>query len=335
MSTTLSSSCFLWSRTSAGRIKAKTRSLKRRQRQRPCCSQATTQNRQLHVLSANEADVLLRAREQGAATLSISLDLGLSMSTVGLESGGVVTEVSNELLLGWDDIEDIQKDLKGCYASLKGDDFTRVQAFSEITGRAVSLMPTQRDAPPTALVAGFPMHRFGKGVDPREDTERKMAAVRPVKKAAQVLDICTGLGYTAIAAATKGAHVTTIELDDAMQEMCRLNPWSQGLFDENMEIQQVMGDAVEVVKAFPPASFDRILHDPPTFALAVAVLGLRAVRGSGYVSSGGAEYVSSCGAGLRVSCGAGAACQLRCRGCVSVAVQLRVQWRCWDYVSIG
>lgn len=28
--------------------------------------------------------------------------------------------------------------------------------------------------------------------------------------------------------------MTTIELDDAMQSMCRLNPWSQSLFTGNI-----------------------------------------------------------------------------------------------------
>eukprot|EP00238_Polyblepharides_amylifera_P001282 CAMPEP_0196572694 /NCGR_PEP_ID=MMETSP1081-20130531/2693_1 /TAXON_ID=36882 /ORGANISM="Pyramimonas amylifera, Strain CCMP720" /LENGTH=147 /DNA_ID=CAMNT_0041890089 /DNA_START=27 /DNA_END=467 /DNA_ORIENTATION=+ len=88
-----------------------------------------------------------------------------------------------------------------------------------------------------------------------------------MKEGGKLLDICTGLGYTAISAAAGGKNsVTTIELDEAMQEMCRMNPWSQGLFHSG--ITQLIGNAVDLVKDFPDNSFDRIVHDPPTFSLA-------------------------------------------------------------------
>ena len=138
--------------------------------------------------------------------------------------------------------------------------------FSSDTRRAVSLFPSQPRSPPTALIAGFPMHRFGKGVDPRDDTNRKMRALGRLRHGHKVLDICTGLGYTAICASAGGADVTTIELDAAMQRMCRLNPWSAPLFGG--DITQLIGDATELVAEFSDNSFDRIIHDPPTFALA-------------------------------------------------------------------
>jgi hypothetical protein len=33
-------------------------------------------------------------------------------------------------------------------------------------------------------------------------------------------------------------------------------------------VTQLIGSAVDLVETFPDASFDRILHDPPTFTLA-------------------------------------------------------------------
>ncbi|MDQ6660672.1 MAG: spermine synthase, partial [Chloroflexota bacterium] len=51
------------------------------------------------------------------------------------------------------------------------------------------------------------------------------------------------------------------------QEIARLNPWSQGLFN-NPKIQQIMGDTFEVVQGFEDESFSRIIHDPPVFSLA-------------------------------------------------------------------
>src|SRR6266567_6400 len=104
-----------------------------------------------------------------------------------------------------------------------------------------------------------------KPIDPHEDTLRKIAAIAPV--VGRVLDTATGLGYTAIEAAKTAQQVVTIELDLGAQEMARLNPWSQALFD-NPRIQQVMGDAFEVVQDFEDRSFARIIHDPPKLSLA-------------------------------------------------------------------
>jgi predicted methyltransferase len=59
----------------------------------------------------------------------------------------------------------------------------------------------------------------------------------------------------------------TIELDPGAQEIAHLNPWSRNLFN-NPRIQQIMGDAYEVVPTFEEASFSAILHDPPVFSLA-------------------------------------------------------------------
>jgi predicted methyltransferase len=114
------------------------------------------------------------------------------------------------------------------------------------------------------LIAGFVMHRI-KDLDPWQDTQRKIAAIAPVS--GSVLDTATGLGYTAILAARSAESVTTIELDPGAQAIARLNPWSQELF-ANPKITQVMGDAYEVVPTLASESFQRIIHDPPTFSLA-------------------------------------------------------------------
>jgi predicted methyltransferase len=107
------------------------------------------------------------------------------------------------------------------------------------------------------------MHRI-KDTNPEKDTRQKIKAARP---AGRVLDTATGLGYTAIAAAKTAAHVITVELDPAVQAICRLNPWSQGLFN-NPAIEQRIGDSFDVIESIPNASLNRIIHDPPTFSLA-------------------------------------------------------------------
>jgi predicted methyltransferase len=114
------------------------------------------------------------------------------------------------------------------------------------------------------LIAGFTMHRI-VDIDPLQDTLKKVATIAPL--VGRVLDTATGLGYTAIEAAKSAQQVITIELDPGAQEIARQNPWSRNLFN-NPRIQQMMGDAYEVVPTFADESFDRIIHDPPVFSLA-------------------------------------------------------------------
>ena len=114
------------------------------------------------------------------------------------------------------------------------------------------------------LVAGFPMHRI-KGTDPYEDTLCKLGTLKPV--VGNVLDTATGLGYTAIEASKTAQHVVTIELDPAVLEVARLNPWSEALFN-NSKISLISGDSFEVIQGLHDGSFSRVIHDPPSFSLA-------------------------------------------------------------------
>jgi hypothetical protein len=108
------------------------------------------------------------------------------------------------------------------------------------------------------------MHRI-KGTDPYHDTLAKLRALG--KARGHVLDTTTGLGYTAIEAARTAERVTTIELDPATLEVARSNPWSRALFN-TPSIEQIVGNASDVVQQFADARFSRIIHDPPIFSLA-------------------------------------------------------------------
>jgi predicted methyltransferase len=164
-------------------------------------------------------------------------------------------------VLNWTDAEKIRKSKAGCFQLLE-DGIQKIQAFSDMTQRAVSLMPTE--GAPTMLLAGFPMHRI-KEIEPMQDTRMKLRALNP--RGGQALDTTTGLGYTAIELARHVTHVTTIELDPVVVEVAKLNPWSQDLFT-NPKIERMIGDAYEMIREFDASSLDWILHDPPTFSLA-------------------------------------------------------------------
>lgn len=161
----------------------------------------------------------------------------------------------------WQNLEKIRKSEVNCFL-VEGNVVRSIQVFSEETNRVCSLMPTK--GAPSMLIAGFVMHRI-KDIDPVQDTLRKIASIKPV--VGRVLDTATGLGYTAIESARTAEQVVTVELDPGVQEIARLNPWSRALFD-NPKIEQIMGDAYQIVQTLEDEDFARIIHDPPTFSLA-------------------------------------------------------------------
>jgi predicted methyltransferase len=213
----------------------------------------------LIVLSKRQADELLNARKIGMDTISVTPDLGLTKCEIKLGEEGI--RFPDDQWLGWDEVMRIQGSDVGCFILEEGM-LRKIQTFSEHTNRPVSLMPTDRA--PTLLVAGFPMHRI-KGTDPYRDTLTKIEAISPV--IGRVLDTATGLGYPAIEAAKTAEAVITIEIDPAVLEVARLNPWSKNLFG-NPKIEQIIGDSFEIIQGFKNESFSRIIHDPPTLSLA-------------------------------------------------------------------
>lgn len=210
------------------------------------------------VLSSYEVAPLLAARRAGAARVESSPDLGRSRVEVGLEEEGA--RFPDGALVRWELLEEIAASPQQCFRIEEGE-AREIRVFSEETQWVRTLWPT--GGPPTTVVAGFPMHRI-KGIDPGEDTRRKLEPLQPL--VGEVLDTATGLGYTAIGAARAGARVVTIELDPAALEIARQNPWSRELF-EDTRITRLTGDAVELVASFASGRFSRIVHDPPTLRL--------------------------------------------------------------------
>ncbi len=211
------------------------------------------------LLSAYQTRGLLAARDAGGDEIDVSLDLGLSQMRVRVGPEGVL--LPGSVLLPWPEVEHIQANEQAVFRITREGGIEKVQAFSETFGRLYSLMPTA--GAPTMLISGIPMHRI-KGTDPMTDTRTKVKAAGPKGR---VLDTCMGLGYTAILAARRAAEVVTIELDPAVIELCRVNPWSRALF-ESPNITQLIGDSFDRIAEFENASFDRIIHDPPMFNLA-------------------------------------------------------------------
>lgn len=211
------------------------------------------------TLAYHAARALLAARAQGTSKARVSLDLNRSITDVVLDDAGVQTPEGWSI--PWASIVMIADDEAGCYACTE-ENVHKIQVFSEEMRRIYTLYPTS--GAPTMLISGIPMHRI-KGTDPHKDTQSKLRALGRIE--GQVLDTCTGLGYTALALATRAAQVTTVELDPAVHTIIRQNPWSWSLLS-TPNITPLVGDIGDVIETFDDAAFDCILHDPPMFSLA-------------------------------------------------------------------
>ena len=210
------------------------------------------------VLCAYTVEPLFSSRVAHHTHVSFSTDLGLSSVLAELYPSHV--HLPGGVKLDWVVLQAVMNEPQSCFIYQDGK-LQKIQCFSSQTGRHYTLYPTR--GAPTMLISGIPMHRI-KDTQPNFDTQAKIRAVQPVGR---VLDTATGLGYTAIAAANTAEHVTTIELDGEVLEICRQNPWSQLLFD-NPRITQIIGDSFDVIQDLPDSHFSRILPDPPTFSLA-------------------------------------------------------------------
>jgi uncharacterized protein len=214
----------------------------------------------LIVLSHVQANELLAARHEAIAEIAVSLDLNQTKTTVALNEEGVV--LRHVRVVSWEEIMEIADHTATSYTILPSG-LEKIQYYSEDTKRVCSLRPTLNGAP-TLWLAGFPMHRI-KNTDPWSDTEAKIATLAPLS--GRILDTATGLGYTNILAARTALAVTTIEIDPAVLEVCKRNPWSQELFT-NPRITSRLGDSFEVIQEFSTGEFNALFHDPPTIQLA-------------------------------------------------------------------
>lgn len=157
------------------------------------------------ILSHKQVVPLLKAHQEGRRVAATSLGLGISKVEVVIESDHAV--LAPGITWSLDIIEEIARDRNACFLVEKGRG-RKTQRSSEHTNLFCSLFPT--DSAPTLMISGIPMHRI-EDTNPWLDSQSKVQALGRIT--GQVLDTCTGLGYTAVLAATRPASVTTIELD--------------------------------------------------------------------------------------------------------------------------
>jgi len=208
------------------------------------------------LIDSFEAERILLAYNQQKRSVKVYLDLGFTDEDVKIQEDKIVIRDLEY------EIEVIEKLAKKPAVFLL-EETPRIIAFYD--ERYYKLEPIENTAP-TLEIDGIRMHRT-KHMTPQEDARRKVETV-DVTANEDVLDICTGLGYTAIASYKKDARVTTIEKDPNVIEIARYNPYSRDLFTgvELGEIELILEDASITVKSFKSDTFDVILHDPPRFS---------------------------------------------------------------------
>ncbi|MGB9638213.1 MAG: methyltransferase domain-containing protein [bacterium] len=181
--------------------------------------------------------------------LNLDLNLTNKQYRVYLEKDGIYFPQVN-LKLDYDLVKKYSKKEELLYL-IREDGIIPLIFFENKSYRILSTIP------PSLEIDGIRMHTTNVS----NEIDQKIEILK-IKKGQKVLDTCCGFGYTATAAAKKGAKVITIELDPFVIKLAKLNPYSKNLFD-NKNIILILGDSTKILKNNIEDYFDVIIHDPP------------------------------------------------------------------------
>jgi len=205
----------------------------------------------MFLLTSTEAKKLLSGLRR------VSLDLGLTTSEVRVEKDLVVFPDGTSIPVG--EVKAVLKKPNQVFLVTE----EGLRPVYVVGRHFYKLVPTE--GAPTVEVDGVRMHRT-KDTTPDRDALEKVRLLRI--RGGLVLDVGTGLGYTAIQEVRMGAdQVVTVEVSPEVLHIARVNPWSKPLF-ESGRIHVVLGDAYRLVEGFPDEAFDYVVHDPPRFSMA-------------------------------------------------------------------
>jgi len=214
---------------------------------------------------------ILEADQAGERTISISLDLNLSVREWSIREGHLVLGMDgDEILMGLDLLEPLlSSDNKVFY--FDGKDLKPVEVRAD---GYYKLVPT--DTVPTLEINGIKMHR-SKDIAPLEDARLKTESL--IRPGHNVLDTCGGLGYSALFSVKAGAKkVVSTEKSGSVLKIREFNPWTKsGAFDwlsseAFCRIELVHGDITRYICDLDDLSFHTVIHDPPRFSSATGDL---------------------------------------------------------------
>jgi predicted methyltransferase len=203
------------------------------------------------LLTHDVAERILAAVRGVEATVAVSLDLGRTTATVGLEPAGI----------RWRErVFPLPEGLKD--RTIYYWDGTAWAKAARYAGGLIKLVPTTW-GPPTFEIDGIKMLPTAK-ISPLEDARVKVAMVAP--RGRRILDTCGGLGYFAACCLAAGsAAVQSFEKNPEVLWLRQLNPWSPG---EDPRLSVTHADISQAIVNLPTRGFDAVLHDPPRFGIA-------------------------------------------------------------------
>jgi hypothetical protein len=211
----------------------------------------------LPILTRETALEILNAKNYFAC---ISLNLGLSKEKVFVRDEYV--EFPGGFKIKKDLLEEVAEDESKSVYVIENSNIRSIERWDSKENTYYKLKYVKPDTAPTLEINGIHMHRI-VNITPWQDSAKKVRLLR-VRPREKVLDICTGLGYTAILAHKMGGDVVSIEKSVSVLKIAEYNPWSKEL----EQIKIILGDAFKTVKKFEEKTFNKILHDPPRFSLA-------------------------------------------------------------------
>ena len=221
-------------------------------------------SRDVAVVSPHLASRLLgKVSDMGSSTslrVRVTLDLGLTYVEGVIEGNSLVVE---GFRISLSNLRQVASST-AVHAVLEGGEVLEpIQLYDYSARKFYKLRAVGEAEAPTLEINGIHMHRI-KETTPWRDALAKVRTLGRLR-GAKVLDICTGLGYTAITALRRGAaEVVSVEVDQNVLRVAEVNPWSRDL----SRVRIVVGDAAEVIKELPDASFTHAIHDPPRFQMA-------------------------------------------------------------------
>ncbi|MFT5721535.1 MAG: putative methyltransferase [Motiliproteus sp.] len=214
-----------------------------------------------YYLHAENARLALEALAKGLPTVRLSTDLNLSEHDFALNNEGLILDDDHRLSIT--ELKKIAKKTQKIFLYRDGD----LDPLEDRSTGYYKLVPTT--GAPLLEISGVKMH-ISKGTDPFVSSSEM--ANQAVSRGDRVLDCCSGLGYSAIAAHRLGAReVVSIELSPEVMALRAQNPWSSDLGLDG--IIQLQGSSYELIVTMASASFDAVVHDPPRFSLAGELYG--------------------------------------------------------------
>ncbi len=220
------------------------------------------------LLTSDVAKEILAAIVAGSASVKTSLDLWLSDAEVKISGDSALV---GEVIVGRRELEEVARDERTVHAVTR-EGLVPVEVRST---RYYKLVNAGRGHAPTLEIDGIHMHRVSD-LKPEQDAAKKVSLLGRLR-GKRVLDTCTGLGYTAVQAHSRGAaEVVTVEVDGNVLGLAELNPWSRGLAESGVRV--LHGDVTELIREMEEGSFDAVVHDPPRFSLAGELYSLEFYR---------------------------------------------------------